>query len=91
MKISVTQEHIYSASCHKCYCPIALAIKDAFDVPDVSDEFVDVEECGVVELKELNKTIPLPDHAVDFIDSYDAWARRTTNYCPKPFEFELEI
>ena len=94
MKIKVTQHHIDTAYCHRCYCPIALAIKEACGIRRLDESFVYVDVDGSVYFPAICRTVELSDYAKEaalFIQQYDEWATdRTLDECPKPFEFELE-
>jgi hypothetical protein len=91
MIIKVTQEHIDTAHCHSCYCPIALAVKEAFG-RSLHDNFVDVFRGGIIYIS--GNEMLLPQEADDFIKQYDEWAvdpQDNEDICLEPFEFELEI
>ena len=104
MKIKVTQHHIDTAHCHRCYCPIALAIKEACGIRLNDERFVDVRQGGIIYIS--GNEILLPQEAELFIQQYDDWSNCRANrdqrpeddlprggrgsVRPKPFEFELE-
>ena len=94
MKIKVTQEHIDTAYCHRCYCPIALAIKEACGVRRNDEKFVQIDTDGSVYFPAICRTVDLSEYAKEaelFILQYDEWASTGQDYeCPEPFEFELE-
>ena len=105
MLIRVTQEHIDEGECHRCYCPIALAIKDILNVPRFpSEQFVEVNKKSITLLEPLSgrdgdRTKWVPEVAEKFIEQFDGWkTQQNNNYsgpdavvCPEPFEFELEV
>ena len=95
MKIKVTQHHIDTAYCHRCYCPIALAIKEACGIRRNDEKFVQVDADGLVYFPAQCRTVDLSDYAKEaelFIQQYDEWTSQQDEWseCPKPFEFELE-
>ena len=77
MKIKVTQEHIDTAHCHRCYCPIALAIKEACGISRNDEKFVQVDADGLVYFPAQCRTVDLSDYAKEaelFIQQYDDWS-----------------
>ena len=77
MKIKVTQHHIDTAYCHRCYCPIALAIKEACGIRRNDEKFVQVDADGLVYFPAQCRTVDLSDYAKEaelFIQQYDHWS-----------------
>ena len=75
VKIKVTEHHIDTANCHAGFCPIALAIKEAFGVKRGDMEFVEVDADGVVWFKDRH--VDLSEYAKEaelFIQQYDHWS-----------------
>ena len=87
MKIKVTQHHIDTAHCHRCYCPIALAIKEACGIRRNDEKFVQIDTDGSVYFPAICRTVDLSEYAKEaelFIQQYDDWSNCRANRDQRP-------
>ena len=83
MKIQVMQKHIENGFIRRnCFCPVALAVKDATNSDNVSINYDTVE---VTKGNRVVATVALPAVALQRIITYDACGLMS------PFNFELNL